>query len=123
MLKCVLHGVCDLESGTEEIEVVFATPVYPLDMDVGQPRGGGGIVKLEAWDNRGGGQYSDLYNGKPDLDAAAHQMEEGVYLKWSPSYVCRQPFLTDRIRIRQDTSGETGNPDWHVVVSVRFPLL
>ena len=93
------------EGYTEFIEVRFPEPLFITDVEIGEPRGCGSIVRILAREY-GGSSVSTFFTQPPDTscDAEDGLQRLGRRMKFFvPSPTCHSPFLSDTIRIELDT--------------------
>jgi len=97
---------------TEYIEVKFETPVYVSDIEVGEVRGCGSIVRVHAQES-GTNNSMVVYSGQPDTECDA---DDGLARltntinRFSPPRLCNPPFLADTVRVEMDTRAVA---DWN----------
>ena len=97
---------------TEFIEVSFPTPVYVLSIEIGEPRGMGSIVRIQAF-NPSTGDYSTVWespDGEGDPIVQYRHQLRTEYRVFRPFPICQTTFKTDTIRIELDTRTVT---DWN----------
>ena len=90
---------------TEFIEVEFDKKVYPVEIEIGTPQGGGNIVGVKALTPDG--DWVKLYSNYAQLEKSRRVKKVSQYFYFDES-ICRQNFLTNVVRIELDTSKETG---------------
>ena len=109
----------DADHYTEFIELGFDTvPVYIQEIEVGENRGVGTILQIEAKDPSG--EYAVLWQspirqGDPVLEWVAKSYQE--YREFGPLDLCQTTFKTDHIRLKLDTRSV---PDWNELDYVRL---
>jgi hypothetical protein len=102
---------------TEFIELGIEKPVYITRIDIGFPRGGGGVVTISA--KAPSGRWIVLYEETALRDEHDKlQLRAQTYWDWSPP-LCHAHFLSAHLRLEIDTSQETGIADWNYVDYMR----
>ena len=102
---------------TEYIEVAVASPVYPVQVEVGSPRGMGQVVSVRVKDPDG--HWQQMYAGAALTAVASLHTRTRKYWQWVPSDSCRPHFVASEFRIEVDTSSETGIGDWNYIDYVK----
>jgi hypothetical protein len=85
---------------TDFITVRYSEKVYIDSIELGENRGVGSVVSIEAWDY-GTKSWFVMWSGPPDLEAYNYFKTNGLYRKFNPD-LCQPPFKTDVVKIKMD---------------------
>jgi hypothetical protein len=96
-----LGVLADGEDFTEFVTVRFNESVFIDMIDIGENRGVGSVISVEAYD------YDTLtwmvmWSGEADLELYNYHKDMGLYHTFRPE-LCQPPFKTDVIKIKMDT--------------------
>ncbi len=97
---------------TEFIEVEFPTAVFVQSIEIGEPRGMGSIVRIQALDAMSGDYHTLWQSPTGEGDMAVHYVFQtrSEYRVFTPFPLCETTFKTAWIRIEMDTRTVT---DWN----------
>ncbi|KAL1511077.1 hypothetical protein AB1Y20_005900 [Prymnesium parvum] len=108
--------VYESQGYTEYIELGIKTPVYPLAILIGQPRGMGAIVRIQVrassgrWTN-----WTTVYDAPAQRSQGDFYLRSGQYWTWQPAPFCRPHHRISEVRLELDTSSQTGIADWNYI--------
>jgi serine/threonine protein kinase/ABC-type branched-subunit amino acid transport system substrate-binding protein len=106
----------DEEGYTEFFTMQFEEHVYISNVEIGENRGGGSIVSIEAY-NYAMKQFVVIWSGKPDVEGYLFHKLTNQYSTFVPYPLCQPSFKTDIIKIKMDT--KTIN-DWNEIDYVKL---
>jgi len=104
---------------TEYIEVEFETPVYVSDIEIGENRGCGSIVRVFA-KNSDFDSSMAIFDERVDTDCDSEDGQariSGLMNLFTPPQLCNSPYLVNRIRIEMDTFSVV---DWNELDYVKL---
>ena len=80
----------------------YETPVYLQSIEIGENRGMGSIVSIEAYEHKTG-TFNVVWSGEPDAKLSAYYTKTGQYRVNLPYPVCQPAFASDVYRFKVDT--------------------
>jgi len=80
----------------------FDEKVFIKDIEIGENRGMGSIVSIEAWDYRTS-SWMVIWSGEPDVERESFYKETKQYSIFVPYPLCQPTFRTDIIKVKMDT--------------------
>ncbi|GMI41402.1 hypothetical protein TeGR_g6334 [Tetraparma gracilis] len=103
------------EGYSEFFTVRYDESVYITAIEIGEPRGAGTVVSIEAYDYASG-TWAQMWSGEPDVKRHNDHTSSKQYPRFQPD-LCHPNFKTDVVRVKTDT---TGVDDWNYLDYVKL---
>ncbi|GMI37548.1 hypothetical protein TeGR_g14653, partial [Tetraparma gracilis] len=89
------------EGYSEFFTVRYNESVYISAIEIGEPRGAGTVVSIEAYDYATG-TWAQMWSGEPDVTRHNDHTNSKLFARFQPD-LCHPNFKTDVVRVKTDT--------------------
>ncbi|GMI41571.1 hypothetical protein TeGR_g1555, partial [Tetraparma gracilis] len=103
------------EGYSEFFTVRYDEPVYITAIEIGEPRGAGSVVSIEAYDYATG-TWAQMWSGEPNVKRHNDHTISKQFARFQPD-LCHPNFKTDVVRVKTDT---LAIDDWNVFDYVKL---